>query len=61
MGKKRGFHLVKIGRAFPDASFFTVIYKRNKCRYAKTYRTTVSAVDELAAYMRVKDFHKGTD
>jgi hypothetical protein len=61
MGKKRGFHIVKIGRVFADASFFTVVYKRSKCRHAKTHRISVSAVDELAAYMRVKQFHQGAN
>ncbi len=61
MGKKRGFHVAKIERVFANASFFTVAHKRSKCRHAKTYKTSVSAVDELAAYMRVKQFYQGTN
>lgn len=61
MGKKRGFHVVKIERVFANASFFTLTYKLSKCRHAKTYRTSVSAIDELAAYMRVKQFHQGAN
>ena len=61
MGKKRGFHVVRIGRWFKGASgggtIFVILYKRNKCRHAKIYRAPVLAIDELDAYRKIKQFH----
>jgi hypothetical protein len=61
MGKKRGMHIVKVERLYHKADYFTVTYKHSKCRHARTYQTYVKAIDELAAYMQLKAFHKGAN
>ena len=54
-------HIVKVERLYHKADYFTVTYKHSKCRHARTYQTYVKAIDELAAYMQLKAFHKGAN
>jgi hypothetical protein len=65
MGKKRGMHVVQIGPWFAGGNLgrniFTIIYKRSKCRHAKTHRTAINAIDELDAYRKIKRINEGAN
>jgi hypothetical protein len=54
MGKKRGVHVVGVKRIFEAPNFFTITFKRSKCRYARVHKAHTIAKDELDAYMVVK-------
>ena len=57
VGKKRGFHVVRVECALNWLSYYMVEFKRSKCRHAPTHVTYVSAKDELDAYRKVKEGH----
>jgi hypothetical protein len=55
MGKKRGFHIVRVREEVSWLNYYSVEYKRSKCRHAPTHITYVNAIDELDAYMKAEE------